>query len=496
MNKNLFIFSLTAIVLCITFVNAAERIVLVESFTSTTCPPCVPANQYFDAWLKNYSNAHRVAVIKYHVWWPSPGNDPFYLANPNDVSVRNSYYNPGYVPRTFINGTVDGGSNYSNWPTLIENQMTSDSPFELNIYGNISSSSGGTLYISVKSDGSVIPSGTLRLYTVITESNLEYTGPNGDPVHHSVMRKIFPNSYGETFTIALNETKIFERAITWDPNWVIGNSNIIVFIQIAGTKQVLQAVKRNVVVPTQLGSISGIKFYDKNGNGIKDLNESNLSNWKIFIDGTKNDSMLTDINGVYTFTGLAQGTYQLFEEHKEGWIQTFPTSPGTYNINLGSGQPVINRNFGNKMPDTTINIPIKQGWNLVSVPTINSDNRYRTLFATAVSNAFSYNTATGYLTKDTLSNGEGYWAKFSSTQNVSLFGIIKTRDTINVKTGWNLIGSITYPILTSSIMQIPGSIIASPFYGFDVNYKTVDTLKPGHGYWVKVFQDGKLILQR
>lgn len=58
--------------LAILKLDAFERTVLTEIFTSTTCPPCATQNPYFDSWLKNYSNKDRVAVIKYHTWWPSP----------------------------------------------------------------------------------------------------------------------------------------------------------------------------------------------------------------------------------------------------------------------------------------------------------------------------------------------------------------------------------------------------------------------------------------
>ncbi len=224
---------------------SAERTVLKESFTSTTCPPCVPANQYFDNWYNGHSNAHRVAVIKYHVWWPAPGNDPFYAANPTEVQTRNTYYSNNIAPRAFINGTIDGGSSYSTWPTHIINQLSVASPFIITISGNLLSGSG-TVNIKVKSDGTTIPPGTLVLHTTVVESGLEYTGSNGDPIHNHVMRKMYPNASGETFTISLNDSITFTRNITWNPSWTTRNSQFIAFVQIQGTKSILQAAKKNI----------------------------------------------------------------------------------------------------------------------------------------------------------------------------------------------------------------------------------------------------------
>ena len=96
--------------------QAAERTVLCEIFTSTTCPPCASANPVFDSWYNSYSLKNRVAVIKYHVWWPSPGNDPYYLANTQESRDRCYLLQPSssmYVPRLYANGYNDGASNTS-----------------------------------------------------------------------------------------------------------------------------------------------------------------------------------------------------------------------------------------------------------------------------------------------------------------------------------------------------------------------------------------------
>jgi hypothetical protein len=103
------------------------------------------------------------------------------------------------------------------------------------------------------------------------------------------------------------------------------------------------------------GSISGMKFNDSNGNGIKDKGESGLLNWTIVLKnstGSILDTVMTDIDGNYTFSGLAGGNYTLEEVTQTGWKQTFPEAPGIYNVSLAAGENVIAKDFGNLM--TTI----------------------------------------------------------------------------------------------------------------------------------------------
>ena len=236
---------LTLIVTLAVFVKvvAFERTVLTEIFTSTTCPPCATQNPIFDNWLKNSPNAHRIAVIKYHTWWPSPGNDPFYLANTADNSARVSYYGTNYVPRGIINGTNDGTSSASTWITHIQNQLNTTALFKLAAYGNLDSINGGNINIVITS-GSTVPTGTLVLHVVIVESDLYYTGTNGDPVHHFVLRKMYPDANGEAFTIGANQSKTITRSITWNSSWKLSNSHIVAFIQNRNTREVYQAIIR------------------------------------------------------------------------------------------------------------------------------------------------------------------------------------------------------------------------------------------------------------
>ncbi len=96
---------------------------------------------------------------------------------------------------------------------------------------------------------------------------------------------------------------------------------------------------------SQYGSISGIVFVDNNGNGIKDVGENSVSNWKVKLSGEKLDSVITNANGNYTFSSLRIGNYNVSLSLQSGFISTFPTL-SSYSFYLTSGTNAIDKNFG------------------------------------------------------------------------------------------------------------------------------------------------------
>jgi hypothetical protein len=136
-------------------------------------------------------------------------------------------------------------------------------------------------------------------------------------------------------------------------------------------------------------------------------------------------------------------------------------------------------------------ITVRTGWNMISLPGIPSDGKLSSLFTTAISKAFSYET--GYLEMDTLRWGIGYWVKFAAPQEFTLHGITSPGDTIPVKQGWNMIGTVLEEISVASIGQSEPDLVQSSFYEYNTSYTEADVLKPGKAYWVKVKSDGYLI---
>jgi hypothetical protein len=112
------------------------------------------------------------------------------------------------------------------------------------------------------------------------------------------------------------------------------------------------------------GSISGLKFEDRNDNQIRDAGEPGVAGFTIFIDLNNtgvfqvgDPSTTTAANGTWSFTNLGpavlnglpnpmtyNGVYIIREVQKNGWAQTTaPLAP----IMLTSGQAVTNQLIGN-----------------------------------------------------------------------------------------------------------------------------------------------------
>jgi hypothetical protein len=135
---------------------------------------------------------------------------------------------------------------------------------------------------------------------------------------------------------------------------------------------------------------------------------------------------------------------------------------------------------------------LNSGWNMISVPYVIADPRKTVLFPDATSRAFTY--ITSYVQRDSLFPGTGYWLKVAAKDTVGIIGEDVTSVSVNVNTGWNMIGSISTQLPAKSITSTPPSILTSNFFGYSGNYKVTDTLYPGKAYWVKSTQAGQLTL--
>jgi hypothetical protein len=138
--------------------------------------------------------------------------------------------------------------------------------------------------------------------------------------------------------------------------------------------------------------------------------------------------------------------------------------------------------------------PVRGSWNLIALPLTVSDPRRTALFPSATSEAYTFDAASGYVRRDSLLNGIGYWLKFADSGSVAISGYERTSDTVAIGAGWNLVGSLTSPIPVGAIQQIPTGILVSSFYGYGTGYASADTVQPAKGYWVKASGPGNLVL--
>ncbi len=141
---------------------------------------------------------------------------------------------------------------------------------------------------------------------------------------------------------------------------------------------------------------------------------------------------------------------------------------------------------------SSASINILSGWNLMSVPVLAANMEFTNLFSEATSNAYYYDG--GYTIGTTASLGKGFWLKFPSAQTKSIFGTPQSSVTVNVTSGWNIVGPLHVDIPAANVTTNPSGIINSPFYGYNNGYQTSTTLEKGKGYWVKVSANGTMTM--
>ncbi len=137
---------------------------------------------------------------------------------------------------------------------------------------------------------------------------------------------------------------------------------------------------------------------------------------------------------------------------------------------------------------------VSDKWNMVSVPVKPRISTVTSLFPVALNNAYSFISGSGYSEQTSMSVDKGYWLKFSGTQTITIKGNDRTNAEIPVSAGWNLVGSISYPVKPSRVYSYPDDIITSSFYKYANGYTIADSLLPMRGYWVKVNTSGAIVL--
>lgn len=194
--------------------SQAQRKVLFEEWTSSTCGPCASNNPILNA----YIDAHwdTLTVVKYHVGWPQPGNDPMYLYNTAQIDARLSYYpDVNAVPWLKADGVIA-----DIWPFTVENfQMAVSTrlgvPTPVSITVSDVRIPGDTIKATVVlTKLSTLPSGNYYLRVMAVERKIVYPSPpgtNGETVFPDVFRRAFPNVVGTSVTTAAGtETYIFK----------------------------------------------------------------------------------------------------------------------------------------------------------------------------------------------------------------------------------------------------------------------------------------------
>ncbi len=211
--------------------NGAQRSVLIEEFSTYTCPYCPYAIRAVDSLKKVYGDT--VTVIQY-VQGPSG----------SESSFRFNYYAIYYVPTTWIDGVVaDTGGSTSTFSILrgmVESRKTVPSPIVIDSMDFYISYDTGYVSVDISLENDLNSSNTPRIFCVITERHVR-ANSNGTYAYH-LMRDIASPPTGENLT-AMNagDHESFNWSFPVASNWVADSLEAAFFIQYYNTKEALQA---------------------------------------------------------------------------------------------------------------------------------------------------------------------------------------------------------------------------------------------------------------
>jgi len=185
--------------------------------------------------------------IFYHVWWPSPGNDPMYALNPTMNRVRSNYYEGNFTPHMFTNGS-SSGSSVSAWVEDPNKYLNMVSPYSISFQGALSNDYYN-FDIAFKSLVKTAENSDIRLFVATTLKTVVYPRAyNGLNEHHNVMIEQLLGDEGKPikflFNVDYNESFSWKFSDDWLKNtelrWNKDKLRIVAWIQDYKTKEILQ----------------------------------------------------------------------------------------------------------------------------------------------------------------------------------------------------------------------------------------------------------------
>jgi thiol-disulfide isomerase/thioredoxin len=227
--------------------SSQSRVVLIEQFTNSGCPPCAAATPILLNYIEN--NPQNVVAIAYHTSFPY--SDSMNFENPVESAQRVNYYGVQGVPYTVMDGNVFSGTtasfNSSN-STQINARAAIKAPYDismssLNLTGN--QLSGSFVFTPQTASNA---NTNLRAHLVIIEKKVLKSayaaspGANEETQYGFVMRKMIGGSAGSILT---NKTLNGQDSLTL--NWTISKIKdtkeirVVAFVQNDDTKEVYQA---------------------------------------------------------------------------------------------------------------------------------------------------------------------------------------------------------------------------------------------------------------
>jgi hypothetical protein len=245
------------------------------------------------------------------------------------------------------------------------------------------------------------------------------------------------------------------------------------------------------------------------------LSPGSLSFGTVFVSSSRTDSVLvSNIGGSapLVISAITSGMPAEFTVLDGTPIQLAPGATAWIRIAFHPGSTGLHQDWivfqhnASSSPDSlhvdgtgflsvSVTVNVLSGWNMIANPVTATNDSVRALYPSSLNAyAFAFAPGSGYAQDYTMENGRGYWEKFPAATSHSLSGLPRTRDSIAVVAGWNMVGTITGNVDTAAITSIPSGIRASNWFGYAGGYAPAATLVAGQAYWIKANAAGKFVL--
>ena len=179
-------------------IASAEKIPMIEHFSSSTCGPCVSVNNTMLTFCEN--NPGRFTYTKYQMNWPGNG-DPYYTA---EGGVRRTYYGVNAVPQCFLDGEDQG---YAAVAQAVFDEHALRTAF-MDIRGFFTVSGN---VVNVSADVLSYVDTEARVYLSINEKETHNNvGGNGETSFHHIFMKMLPDAQGTTVQFNACELQHFD----------------------------------------------------------------------------------------------------------------------------------------------------------------------------------------------------------------------------------------------------------------------------------------------
>jgi hypothetical protein len=227
-----------------------KKYVLIEEFTSATCPPCAPASEALNQIV---NPAAGIISVRYHMYWPQPTNDPFYLANPADNGARRQYYGVTGIPDAYVMGTLRVDPRDANLRTVVQQRLQQPVRLAISIEENRQNAPTIAITVRVRNvSGQAMNLAGHVLHVVVLNRKVEIPdlprripNSNGETVFYDAMMKMLPSASGTALSGSLapgqEQSFQFTYQLGTGELWPAGQDYVTAFVQNTSTREVIDA---------------------------------------------------------------------------------------------------------------------------------------------------------------------------------------------------------------------------------------------------------------